>query len=122
LSCNSLGKFSDAEQAAEPALALGTGSWQARIELAKSFYGRRDFVVALRELTLTKIDFPDAHLVRGNVLLNLGRKNEAADELRVFLREAPGDPRREQVSGILAALGENPAVAGAVDRDRIPKF
>lgn len=108
ISDDSLGKFNDAELAAEHALALRPDSWQARLELAKSFYKLGDFVVALRELDLAKIDFPDAYVIRADVLLALGRKNEAGDEFRTFLRQAPNDPRRPQVENILTTLGEFP--------------
>jgi tetratricopeptide (TPR) repeat protein len=109
ISYDSLGKFNEGELAAERALALRPDSWQARLELAKSFYKLGDFVVALRELDLAKIDFPDAHVVRANVLLALGRKNEAGDELRAFLRQAPDDPRRQQVENIVTILEAFPA-------------
>lgn len=102
---DALGKFRESQRAAEGALALRADSWQARLELAKSFYGRGDFVVALRELDVAEIDFPDAHLLRGNILLNLGRQREARDEFRALLRELPNDPRRQQVEGIVTALG-----------------
>jgi tetratricopeptide (TPR) repeat protein len=116
MSYNSLRKFQEAEEAVQHALSLRPDSWQGRLELAKSFYGQGDFVVALRELDLGNIDFPDAHLVRGNVLISLGRKREAGEEFSSFLREAPGDPRGEQVGRVVAALRQVGAAASASDR------
>jgi protein O-mannosyl-transferase len=113
-SFNSLGSFDEAEQAAEQSLALRADSWQARLELAKSFYGHGNYVVALRELDVARIDFADAHLVRGNVLLNLGRSKEAADEFRIFLREAGSDPRWKQVESIVTALSGVSTQLGAL--------
>jgi tetratricopeptide (TPR) repeat protein len=104
MSYNSLREFQAAEDAARRALSLRADSWQGRLELAKSCYGSGDFVLALHELDLESVDFPDAHLVRGNVLLKLGRSLEAAEEFSSFLREAPSDPRGEQISRIVADL------------------
>ncbi|MGB8014193.1 MAG: hypothetical protein WCF68_21460 [Terriglobales bacterium] len=104
MACNSLRKSQEAEDAAWHALSLRPESWQGRLELAKSFYGQREFVTALRELDLgNPVDFPDAHLVRGNVLMSLDRGREASEEFKAFLREAPTDPRREQINRIVAA-------------------
>jgi tetratricopeptide (TPR) repeat protein len=103
MSCNSLREFQEAEDAAWRALSMRPDSWQGRLELAKSFYGQREFVLALRELDFGNIDFPDAHLVRGNVLTSLGRIQEASEEFKTFLREAPSDPRGEQIRHISAA-------------------
>jgi Tfp pilus assembly protein PilF len=104
MSYNSLREFPKSEEAAQQALSLRPESWQARLELAKSFYGQREFVLALRELDSGNINFPDAHLVRANVLMNLGRIPEASEEFRTFVREAPADPRAEQISRMVAAL------------------
>ena len=101
MSYNSLGKFHEGEESARLALSLRPDSWQ---ELAKSFYGRGDFVVALRELDLRNIDFPDAHLLRGNLMVRLGRNQEAEQEFGAFLREAPNDPRQEQILRIVATM------------------
>jgi regulator of sirC expression with transglutaminase-like and TPR domain len=58
----------------------------------------------LCELDLANIDFPDAHLVRANVLMRLERRQEAVEEFGAFLREAPKDPRGEQIRRIVATL------------------
>ena len=113
---NSLREFQEAEEAVQHALSLRPDSWQGRLELAKSFYGRGDFVVALSELDLGNIDFPDAHLVRANVMMSLGRKQEAGEEFSVFLREVPNDPRGEQISHIVATLRPPNRGASASDR------
>jgi len=51
----------------------------------------------------------DAYLVRANALLGLGRKNEAGDEFRTFLRQAPDDPRRQPIENTLPTLGQFPS-------------
>jgi Tfp pilus assembly protein PilF len=102
MSYNSLGEFHKAEEAGEQALRRHPDSWQGRLELATSYYGEGDFIRALCELDSANIDFPDAHLVRGNVLVHLGRDQEAREEFAAFLREAPHDPRADQIHRIAA--------------------
>jgi len=99
---NSLYDFANAAEAAHQALALNPDSWTARLEMAKSLYGQRQFVPALRELDSLQQDFPDVHLVRGNVLVQLGRGREAADEFSAFLAQAPNDSRAPQLRQIVA--------------------
>ena len=101
---NSLHEFEKAEQAERQALGLNPDSWQAQLELTKSWYGRGQFVLALRELDLLQRDFPDVHLLRGNLLTHLGRGQEAAQEFALFLEQAPNDPRTEQIKRIIAAV------------------
>jgi tetratricopeptide (TPR) repeat protein len=102
---NSLREFEKAELAQQRVLSLHPDAWQAQLEWAKSLCGQGRFVVALRELELLDKDFPDVHLVRGNVLMRLGRRQEASREFALFLGEAPNDPRRQQIQQIIAAVG-----------------
>lgn len=104
MSYNSLKEFQKAEEAVRQALSLRPESWQGRLELAKSLYGQDEFVLALRELDSGPINFPDTHLIRGNVLIRLGRNQEAGEELRTFLQQDPGDPRAQQISHIISTL------------------
>lgn len=104
MSYNALKDFPKAEDAAERALRLRPDSWQGRLELAESYYGKGEFIRALCELDSANIDFPDAHLVRGNALISLDRPQEALDEFTVFLQEAPNDPRVGQIRRIEAKL------------------
>lgn len=99
---NSLRDFQRAETAARQALRMQPDLWQARLELAKSFYGRHQFTSALRESDAAKTDFPDVHLVRGTILMNLGRTREAVEEFVTFLAEAPHDPRVGRVRRMIA--------------------
>jgi Tfp pilus assembly protein PilF len=100
---NSLRAFAKAEEAVRHALKLRPDSWQSQIEMAKSLYGQEQFVLALRELEAISRDFPDVHLVRGDVLMRLDRRTEATEQFRVFLNEAPDDPRKEQIQRIIAS-------------------
>lgn len=98
---NSLNEWPEAEAAAGQALALDPSAWQGRLELAKSFYGEAKFVLALYILDQLNRDIPDVHLVRANSLMRLGRPQEAARQFLVFLQEAPGDSRADQIRQIL---------------------
>lgn len=98
---NSLSEFQSAETAAQHALSRRPDFWQGRLEIAKALYGEGRFVLALRELDELHNDFPDVHLVRANILQRLDRTPEAAEEFSQFLREAPNDPRSEQVKRIV---------------------
>src|SRR5579864_9112987 len=108
---NSLNNFENAMNAATQALALQPDSWQSRLEMAKSLYGQGQFDLALAVLNELAKDFPDVHLVRGNVLMNLARRKEAVEEFTLFLREAPIDTRSERVRRICAAS----AMGGVVE-------
>jgi tetratricopeptide (TPR) repeat protein len=98
---NSLKNFSKASEASQHALGLYPGSWQGKVELAKSSYGQGQYELALQQLDDVGKDFPDVHLVRGNVLLCLGRRHEALEEFHTFLREDPQDPRTDQIRDLL---------------------
>ena len=100
---NSLGEFGQGAAASVQALMIDIDSWQARLELAKSLYGQNQLVLALHELDLLDVNFPDVRLVRGNVLSRLGRREECRREFALFLQTFPDDPRAQQVREILAA-------------------
>jgi Tfp pilus assembly protein PilF len=103
---NSLGEFQTAEAATQHALAMRPELWQGKLELAKALYGEGQLVQSLRELDELNKDFPDVHLVRANILVRLGREDEAMEEFRRFVQEAPNDPRSEQVKRLLDRGGE----------------
>ena len=101
---NSEKDFDRAETNLRRALALSPDSWHAKLELAKSWYGQKRLVLALRQLDLIRHDFPDVHLVRANILIALGRKREGADEFGTFLRALPSDRRAPQIRQIIAEI------------------
>jgi len=101
---NSLKEFPQAAEAARRAVTLRADSWQAKLELAKSLYGQGQFIPALHELEEVGKDFPDVHLVRGQVLMSLSRSQDAAQEFGLFLEQEPSDPRSEPIKRILASL------------------
>jgi tetratricopeptide (TPR) repeat protein len=99
---NSQGEFQKAEASALLALGIRPDFWQGRLELAKAFYGQGRLILALRELDELKMDFPDTHLVRANILVRLNRSEEAAKEFSQFSHEAPNDPRSQQANLIVS--------------------
>ena len=101
---NSLGEWPEAEAAAGRALDLDSLVWQGRLELAKSYYGEGKFNPALQVLDRVSGDFPDVHLVRGNILMKVDRWQEALREFSLFLQETPEDPRAVQIQRILLRL------------------
>jgi tetratricopeptide (TPR) repeat protein len=110
---NSLHEFPKAEAALRRARGLSLDLWQAQLEMAKSLYGQGQLDMALQEVDAVKQDFPDVHLVRGNVLMRLHRRNEAASEFNLFARQAPRDPRIPQILQIVASVAQpgQPAAA-----------
>lgn len=101
---NSLQEFQQAAEAARRALSLRADSWQAKLEMAKTLYGQGEFIPALHELDEVGKDFPDVHLVRGQVLMSLSRSQDAAEEFGLFLKQEPSDPRSEKIKRIMASL------------------
>jgi tetratricopeptide (TPR) repeat protein len=114
---NSLKDFENAMKAATQALALQPDSWQAHLEMAKSLYAQGQFDLVLSVLSELAKDFPDVHLVRGNVLMNLARRKEAVEEFTLFLQEAPFDPRSQRLRRICAAT----AVGGVMESASVPQ-
>lgn len=106
---NYRGEFEKAAEAAWKALSIRPDSWQARLEADKSLYGRHEYVQALSGLDQINKDFPDVHLLRADVLMQLGRSREAAEQFDLFLKQAPNDPRGQEVRRIVDAALQNPA-------------
>jgi tetratricopeptide (TPR) repeat protein len=105
---NSLNEWPEAEAAAGRALALNPSAWQGRLELAKSFYGEGKFVLALQILDQLNRNAADIHLIRANSLMRLGRQQEAAQQFWIFLQQAPGDSRAEQIRHIISGVKGTP--------------
>ena len=105
---NSVDDYPRSQEAARQALSIRPDSWQARLELGKSLYGQGSFDLALNEVNALGKDFPDVHLVRGNILMRLGRSHEGAAEFSTFVQEAPHDPRAGTIRGIIAYVAATP--------------
>jgi tetratricopeptide (TPR) repeat protein len=120
---NRLGKFDEALRAGERASSLSPNSFQAYFEMAKSYAAQADYPRALEQLTHAQRrlvhEFAPLHLIRANVLIGLKNYEEAANELKLFLRIAPNDPNslaaRDALGRINAfvASGANTTAANA---------
>jgi tetratricopeptide (TPR) repeat protein len=99
---NARGETAAAITAAQQALRLSSDLWQARLEIAKALYQQGRFEPALHELEFLHVNFPDVHLVRGDVFMMLGRRKEGSNEFRLFLLQAPTDPRVARIQQIIA--------------------
>jgi tetratricopeptide (TPR) repeat protein len=109
---NDAKEFSNAAEAARQAVSTAPNAWQGRLELAKSLYGQGQYVPALGALNMIHKDFPDVHLVRADVLIRLERTGEAAEEFKLFMKQAPNDPRDERIMQIVAHAQPAPAETG----------
>lgn len=106
---NSVEDYGRSQEAARQALSIRPDSWQARLELAKSLYGQGSFHLALDEVNALRKDFPDVHLVRGNILMRLGRGHDGVVEFSTFLEEAPRDSRAGKIRQIIAGITPAPS-------------
>jgi len=105
---NRLNKFDDALRAAERASSLSPNAWQPYFEMAKSYIAKMDYQRALQQLTHAKEqmsnEYPPLHLVRANALLGLKNYNDAANELKTFLKIAPSDPNASAAQETLGQI------------------
>jgi tetratricopeptide (TPR) repeat protein len=110
---NQLKKYDDALRAGERASSLSPNAWQPYFEMAKAYAAKADHHRALQQLThaqgLIAQDYPPLHLLRAGVLLGLNSYEEAAAELRFFLKIAPNDPNASVARDALARLATFPA-------------
>ena len=94
---NRLQKFDEALRAAERASTLSPNSWQPYFEMAQSYIAKTDFPHALQQLAHAQSQLPQEyapiHFVRASALVGLKNYEDAAAELKLFLRFAPkNDP------------------------------
>lgn len=77
----------------ERALVLDPASWQGHSTIARAYYAESQFEKACthaeRALELGKDKAPDVQVLLGQVLVALGQREEAAQELESFLRRHP---------------------------------
>jgi hypothetical protein len=112
---NRLGKFDEALRAGERASSLSPNSFQAYFEMAKSYAAKADYSRALQQLTHAQLvhEYAPLHLLRANVLVELKNYNDAADELKLFLKLAPNDPNSSAARDALGRI--NAFIASGVN-------
>jgi tetratricopeptide (TPR) repeat protein len=98
-------RYADAGQAAERYLERASGSpimhYAAAIGLLVRGGSRRD---ALEHLSRAEDEVPLARLLTAHVLVEIGRRTEAARQLQAYLRAGGSDEKRRQVEAWLAEL------------------
>ena len=107
-----LQRYPDAESAARRALDLephnSTAQYMLGCVLATE---KRNPSEAMELLRQTEVEFPDARLLRAQVLLRQGAVNEAENELHEYLK-VPGVEKKQKVECWLARLEHGSATTG----------
>ena len=104
-----LQRYPQAEAAARRALDLDPRNSTSRYMLgAVLATEKRNPLEAMEMLRQTEREFPDARLLLARILLGQGAANEAANELREYLK-MPGVEKKQSVECWLARLEQTPA-------------
>lgn len=101
-------KYAQAIQYYKRALAIDPANPDTRTDYATALHGKGDDLIALRELesVLTKRpDFPEALFNQGVVANAIGRRSEAIDAFKHFLKVKPSDQRAGDARQALTNLG-----------------
>jgi tetratricopeptide (TPR) repeat protein len=92
---NRQGRPEEALNLLERAVALAP-TWRGQFELAKAHFALKAFAeaaaAAQKALDFRNAAFPEAHVLMGNILVNLRRYPAAALEYQTFLKMAPDSP------------------------------
>jgi tetratricopeptide (TPR) repeat protein len=104
-----LQRYPEAEAAARRALDLDPRNSTSRYMLgAVLATEKRDPLEAMEMLRQTEREFPDARLLLAQILLGRGAANEAANELREYLK-MPDAEKKQRVECWLARIEQAPA-------------
>ena len=82
--------------------ALAYGGWVAELT------GVSDALLRLDRAVGADPTYPDAHALRGLVLMRSGDSDAASGELRRYLELAPEGPLAAEVQGLVERLGGSP--------------
>jgi tetratricopeptide (TPR) repeat protein len=97
-----------AQAALHQAAAANPQDWTAHSLLAEAYLKQHEFekarTEALAAIERNKVASVPAQLVLGEALANLGRNEEAIQELQIFLQEAPDNPVAAQVRELISSL------------------
>jgi len=101
-----LTRYHDALPLARRALKLDPNLIYVRYVLALSLIAEHgDSKEALENLELAAPQFPEARVIASNILVQIGRRDEAASELEAYLRSAPkAESSRQEIEIRLAQL------------------
>jgi len=85
-------KYDEAEKILTKGLIIEDRSWQGHFALGRVFYAKGDLSRAGKQVGLAiqlNENFPDAHLLAGNILLRVNNRKDALEEFETYLRLAP---------------------------------
>lgn len=105
------GRFDEAEPALKKALEADPSALNAMKLLCETEYARNEYPQFLdtarhvHQLT-REPEYADLHLVSAQILVNQGKKQEAAAEYHLFVEENPNDPRIPKVQSLIARLSK----------------
>lgn len=103
------GNFAEAEPALKKALDADPSALNAMRLLCQTEFAQNEYPQFLEtarhvhQLT-REPQYADLHLVSAQILVNQGKKHEAADEYQLFVQENPNDPRIPKVQSLIARL------------------
>jgi tetratricopeptide (TPR) repeat protein len=92
-------QYADAEKVLQDALKLDETSWQAHFTLAHVYWEKNEILKAAPHVGRTlqlKPDYPDAHLLAGNLFVRLNLPERALTEYEEYLRLTPKGEMAEQ--------------------------
>jgi len=106
--CNRRNQPGEAAEALERSLESKAHCWRAQFELARAYLSLKSFARALPFARGALADhggpFPEAHVLLGNILLNLKDYAGAARQFAAFLKLAPRSPSAEQARQVLQQM------------------
>jgi tetratricopeptide (TPR) repeat protein len=100
-------RYADAEKVLQDGLKLEDVSWQAHFALARVYWERGEVLKAAPHVGRTlqlKPDYPDAHLLAGNLFVRLNLPERALTEYEEYLRLSPKGEMAEQTRQLAQKL------------------
>lgn len=85
-------KYSDAERSLQAGLAIEDRSWRGHLALGRLYWNKNNLAAAGKQVGLAiqlNPEFPEAHLLAGNILLRAQKREDALSEFKEYLRLAP---------------------------------
>ncbi len=92
------GKFAEAEPVLKKAIEVDPSALNAMVLLCQTEFAQKEYPQSLQTAQHVhqlsrEPQYADLHLVTGEILVNQGKKKEAAEEYQMFVDENPNDPR-----------------------------
>ena len=103
-------RHDDAEQTLQEGLKLDDNNWHGHFTLSRLYWGKGNLMKAARAVARTlqlKPEFPEAHLLAGNILLKLNQPQRAVVEYEEYLRLAPKGEFATEARNLVQKLKSN---------------